>query len=169
MEERRMEPIARIVAVNRSQRRQDPKTDVGAGELRAGHGLVGDAHAGFSEREVSLLALESIQRVNQAHGLDARPGSFAENLTTAGLDLLRLVVGDQLRVGEALLEVVQVGKPADVAHTYSYRGVSVLPKEGIFCRVVRGGVVRAGDPIARVGDAGSGEREVGPGERSSCR
>jgi MOSC domain-containing protein YiiM len=115
---------------------------------------VGDAHAGFSEREVSLLAAESIRRVNQEHRLDARPGSFAENLTTAGLDLLSLAVGDRLQAGEALLEVVQIGKPADVAHTYSYRGVSILPREGIFCRVVAGGVVRAGDPITRVGDQG---------------
>jgi len=139
--------MAQIIAVNSSQRREDPKTDVVAGELRAGHGLVGDAHAGFSEREVSLLALESIRRVNQEHGLDARPGSFAENLTTAGLDLLRLAVGDQLRVGEALLEVVQIGKPADAAHTYHYRGVSILPREGVFCRVMKGGLVRAGDSI----------------------
>jgi len=158
--------MAHIVAVNSSQRRQDPKTDVRAGELRASHGLVGDAHAGLSEREVSLLALESIQRVNQEHGLDARPGSFAENLTTAGLDLLSLAVGDRLRAGDALLEVVQIGKPADVAHTYNYRGVSILPREGVFCRVMVGGVVRAGDPIARVGDAGSGERQAGNEGRS---
>ncbi len=114
--------MAHLVAVCRSDRRTDPKTDVGEGELRAGYGLVGDAHAGQSEREVSLLALESIRRANQEYGIRAGPGSFAENLTTEGLDLLSLRVGDRLRVGPALLEVVQIGKPPDVAHTYNFQG-----------------------------------------------
>lgn len=136
-----------VVAVCRSTRRTDPKVDIGEGELRAGLGLVGDAHAGMSEREVSLLSLESIERANQEHGIHAIPGSFAENLTIQGLDLLSLEVGDRLRVGPALLEVVQIGKPPDVAHTYSFHGVSILPREGIFCRVVEGGRVARGDPV----------------------
>jgi len=139
--------MAHIVAVCRSQRCQDPKMDMGAGELRAGHGLVGDAHAGLSERQVSLLAVESIRRANSEHGIDARPGSFAENLTTEGLDLLSLAIGDRLQAGEAILEVVQIGKPAGAAHTYNYCGVSILPAEGVFCRVVAGDTVRAGDTI----------------------
>lgn len=140
-------PGARVVAVCRSTRRTDPKEDVGEGELRAGYGLVGDAHAGLSEREVSLLALESIERANREHGVGAGPGSFAENLTVQGLNLLSLRVGDRLQVGPALLEVVQIGKPPEVAHTYHFRGVSILPREGIFCRVVKGGRVARGDPI----------------------
>lgn len=150
--------MAHIIAVCRSQCREAPKTDVGAGELRAEHGLVGDAHAGLSEREVSLLAVESIRRANREHGIDARPGSFAENLTTEGLDLLSLAVGDRLQAGEAVLEVVQIGKPPNIAHTYNYRGASILPTEGVFCRVVRGGVVRAGDPLAQVAGSGDGDR-----------
>ncbi len=139
--------MARIVAVCRSQRRSDPKVDVGSGELRAGHGLVGDAHAGRGERQVSLLARESIERANREHAIAASPGSFAENLTTEGLDLLLLRLGDCLQVGEALLEVVQIGKPPDVAHTYHFQGVSILPREGVFCRVLEGGQVRQGDEI----------------------
>lgn len=139
--------MAHIVAVCASQRRTDPKVDLGAGELVAGYGLVGDAHAGVSEREISLLALESIAAANREHGIAAVPGSFAENLTTEGLDLLSLRAGDRLRVGTAELEVVQIGKPLDAAHTYSFQGVSILPHRGVFCRVLRGGRVARGDAI----------------------
>jgi MOSC domain-containing protein YiiM len=142
--------MARIVAVCRSGERTEPKVDIGQGELRKDHGLVGDSHAGLSQRQVSLLALESIERANREHGIEAKPGSFAENLTTQGLDLLSLKVGDRLRVGEALLEVVQIGKPPEVVHTYNFQGVSVLPTEGLFCRVVEGGWVRRGDEIVRL-------------------
>jgi len=142
--------VACIVAVCRSGQRTEPKVDVGRGELRRDHGLVGDSHAGLSRRQVSLLALESIERANREHGIEAGPGSFAENLTTQGLDLLSLKVGDRLRAGEALLEVVQIGKPPDVAHTYNFHGVSLLPTEGVFCRVVAGGWVRRGDEITRI-------------------
>jgi MOSC domain-containing protein YiiM len=140
--------MAHVVAVCQSRQRTDPKMDVGKGELRAGHGLVGDAHAGLSERQVSLLAIESIERANREHGITAVPGSFAENLTTQGLDLGALKVGDRLRAGEAELVVVQLGKPPEVAHTYNYQGVSILPREGVFCRVVRSGRVHRGDEIA---------------------
>jgi len=137
-----------IVAVCASQRRTDPKRDLGEGYLREGHGLVGDAHAGLSEREVSLLAWESIERANEEHRIEASPGDFAENLTTQGIDLLSLPIGTPLRAGEAVLEVVQIGKPPHVAHTYSFQGLSLLPTEGIFCRVIKGGWVRKGDKIA---------------------
>jgi len=142
--------MAHIVAVCRSQRRTDPKEDIGTGELRTGYGLVGDAHAGLSEREVSLLALESIERANREHGIDAGPGSFAENLTTQGIDLLSLRVGDQLRLGPALLGVVQIGKPPSAAHTYNFHGLSLLPTEGVFCRVLEGGWVQGGDALTLV-------------------
>jgi MOSC domain-containing protein YiiM len=151
--------MARVVAVCRSEQRTEPKVDIGRGELRQDYGLVGDSHAGLSQRQVSLLALESIERANQEHGIDAGPGSFAENLTTQNLDLLSLKVGHRLRVGEALLEVVQIGKPPEVSHTYQFHGVSLLPTEGVFCRVVEGGWVCRGDEIAHLsGAAGVDER-----------
>ncbi len=139
--------MARVKSVNMSKSRSDPKVDVGTGELRASYGLVGDAHAGFSEREISVLGMESIEEVNREHGIGAVPGSFAENLTLEGLELMTLHLGDRLRVGPALLEVVQIGKPADAAHTYNFKGVSVLPRKGVFCRVVEGGWVARGDPV----------------------
>jgi len=154
--------MAHVVAVCQSRQRTDPKVDIKEGELRAGHGLVGDAHAGLSERQVSLLAIESIARANNKHGITAVPGSFAENLTTQGLDLGALKAGDRLRAGEAELVVVQLGKPPGVAHTYNYQGVSILPWEGVFCRVARSGWVCRGDEIFVVDpspDATNGNRD----------
>ena len=154
--------MACVFAVCASQERALPTADIGQGELRAGYGLVGDAHAGLGERQVSLLALESIEQANREHGIEARPGSFAENLTTLGLDLLALGVGDRLRVGPALLEVVQIGKPPEAAHTYSFQGVSILPRLGVFCRVLEGGRVARGDAIvAAPGEASISYRAIG--------
>jgi len=141
-----------IVAVCASQRCTDPKRDIGEGYLREGYGLVGDAHAGVSEREVSFLAWESIERLNKEHGIKAAPGDFAENLTTQDIDLVSLPLGARLRAGEAVLEVVQIGKPPHVAHTYNFQGLSILPTEGIFCRVIAGGRVRRGDEIVVLPD-----------------
>lgn len=99
---------------------------------------------------------ESIERLNLAltqaegkeHGIGAGSGDFAENLTTQGIDLVSLPLGARLRTGEAVLEAVQIGKPPDVTHTYNFQGLSILPTEGIFCRVVKSGWVRKGDEIA---------------------
>ncbi|HIC94198.1 MAG TPA: MOSC domain-containing protein [Anaerolineae bacterium] len=142
--------MGQIVAVCASQRRTDPKKDIGEGYLRKDYGLVGDAHAGLSIRQVSLLALEDIEQANREHGISAGPGDFAENITTRGLDLLSLPIGARLRAGEALLEVVQIGKDPSLAHTYSFQGVSILPTRGIFCRVIQGGWVKKGDAIVPV-------------------
>jgi MOSC domain-containing protein YiiM len=142
---------ARIKAVCRSERRTDPKEEVGQGELRAGWGLVGDSHAGPPRPDrwqISLLAWEDIVQANRDHGLDAVPGSFAENLVTEGLETAGLRLGDRLRIGdEVILEVEQFGKPPHVAHTYSFQGQSLLPRQGVFCAVVAGGTVAAGDPV----------------------
>jgi len=140
-----------LIAVCRSEQRSDPKVDVREGELLPGWGLVGDSHAGPvrpGRWEISLLAWENVEQFNRQHDLGAVPGSFAENLTTLGLDTSRLQVGDRLRIGEqVVLGVEQLRKPPEIAHTYSYRGHSLLPTVGVFCRVVVGGVVRAGEPI----------------------
>lgn len=140
-----------LIAVCRSERRSDPKTDVGEGELRPGWGLAGDSHAGPARPgrwEISLLAWENVEQLNWEHDLEAVPGSFAENLTTLALDTSLLRVGDRLRIGEqVVLEIEQLGKPPEIAHTYSFRGHSLLPTVGVFCRVLAGGVVRTGDPI----------------------
>lgn len=139
--------MGRLVAVCKSDSRLEPKVDVGRGELRAGYGLVGDAHAGLSKREVSLLALERIEQANRRFGIGAKPGSFAENLTVAGvrLDILRL--GARICVDSTLLEVVQIGKVPHLAHTYHFQGFSSSPIWGIFCRVIEGGEVVRGDNV----------------------
>ena len=145
---------ARVKAVCRSERRTDPKVDVGRGELRAGWGLVGDSHGGPPQPgrwQVSLLAWEDVAALNGEQGLGAIPGSFAENLSTEGLDTSSLAIGDRLQIGErAVLEVEQLGKPPDIAHTYNFEGYSLLPTRGIFCRVLVGGTVSAGDEIRRL-------------------
>ena len=141
-----MKNRGRVVGVCVSQRRTDPKKNVDRGLLRKGLGLEGDSHAG-TEKEVSLLAIESLHRLNQEAGISAEPGSFAENITTEGMDLTSLTIGSQLQVGEAKLMVVQIGKDPSQSHTYRYQGYSLLPTEGVFCKVIESGKVKKGDFI----------------------
>ena len=137
----------KVIAVCLSTSKGERKTPVAAVELREEHGIVGDAHAGPWHRQVSLLARESIDKM-RALGLDVTTGDFAENLTTEGVDLLTLPIGTRRSVGETELEVTQIGKEC---HTrcaiYHQAGDCVMPKEGIFARVLRGGIVRPGDEI----------------------
>jgi len=137
----------RIVAVCTSKNKGERKTNIGAANLLPGLGLEGDAHAGFAHRQVSLLALESIEKMRQM-GLTVGPGDFAENITTTGLDLPALPIGTRLRIGETVLEVSQIGKEC---HTrcaiYHQAGDCVMPKEGIFAIVLHGGPVSVGDKI----------------------
>jgi MOSC domain-containing protein YiiM len=144
-----MEKSGQVVGVCMSQRKTDPKKNVGKGLLKKGLGLVGDSHAG-SEKEVSLLAIESIQRLCRETGISAGPGSFAENITAEGIDLTSLTIGTHLKVGEAELVVIQIGKDPSQAHTYNYQGYSILPKEGVFCKVIENGGVKIGDSIRMI-------------------
>jgi MOSC domain-containing protein YiiM len=143
--------VGKVVGVCTSQRKTDPKKNVGNGFLRKGLGLVGDSHAG-TEKEVSLLAIESLHKLHRQAGISAEPGSFAENITTEGIDLTSLPPGSQLQVGEAKLKVVQIGKDPSQPHTYHYQGYSLLPTEGVFCKVIESGEVEIGDPIRLVID-----------------
>jgi MOSC domain-containing protein YiiM len=142
--ERRM--VGKVVGVCVSERRNDPKKNVRKGFLQSGLGLVGDSHAG-TEKEVSLLAMESIHRVCQETGIFAEPGSFAENITTEGVNLVSSPIGSTLQIGEAKLMVIQIGKDPSQAHTYNYQGYSILPKEGAFCKVIESGEVKIGNSI----------------------
>ena len=141
----------RIEAVCVSSEKGTRKRNVDRGVLVLGHGLEGDAHAGDWHRQVSLLAIESIDKM-RAKGLDVGPGDFAENLTTRGLDLPSLPIGSLLAVGgqspPPLLEVTQIGKECHTRCAIFYQaGDCVMPREGIFARVLRGGPVAVGDPI----------------------
>lgn len=138
----------RIIAVCTSERKGMRKTNIGRGTLVPGHGLAGDAHAGDWHRQVSLLALESIEKMRRA-GLDVGPGDFAENLTTEGIDLVSLPLGTRLAAGDGvLLEVTQIGKECHSRCAIYYQaGDCVMPREGIFARVLAGGEIASGDPI----------------------
>ncbi len=144
-----MKKAGRVVGVCTSQRRTDPKRNVGGGLLQKGHGLAGDSHAG-TEKEVSLLAVENIQKLCQETGLTAGPGAFAENITTEGIDIVSIPIGSTLQIGEAKLIMIQIGKDPSQAHTYNYQGYSILPKEGVFCKVIESGEVKIGDSIRQI-------------------
>jgi molybdenum cofactor synthesis domain-containing protein len=124
------------------------KRDVGRARLVEGHGLEGDAHAGPWHRQVSLLGEESIERM-RAKGVEVAPGSFAENITTRGVDLCHLPLGTRLDVGsEVVLEITQIGKECHTGcAVFRQVGECVMPREGVFARVVRGGWVARGDEI----------------------
>ncbi|MFZ5597596.1 MAG: MOSC domain-containing protein [Bacillota bacterium] len=149
--------MGKIVAVCTSPKKGMRKKNIGRGLLVEEHGIEGDAHTGNWHRQVSLLAVESIQKMIDA-GLDVGPGDFAENLTTEGIDLVSLPVGTRMRIGpDALVEVTQIGKEC---HTrcaiYRQAGDCVMPREGIFARVLRGGPVAVGHDIEVTGK-GKGE------------
>lgn len=136
-----------LIAVCLSQQTGERKTPVAEVELRENHGVIGDAHAGDWHRQVSLLAKESIDTM-RAQGLDVDHGDFAENLTTEGIDLPQLPLGTRFAIGPCRLELTQIGKEC---HTrcaiYHQAGDCVMPKEGVFARVLCGGIIRPGDPI----------------------
>jgi len=128
-----------VLSINVSQRKGEQKTPVQEAELRAGHGIFGDAHAGDWHRQVSLLADEDVQSM-RGHGVEIGCGDFAENITTQGVDLAALPVGTRLHLGEAVMEVTQIGKEChhDCA-VYRAVGDCVMPRRGIFARVLKGG------------------------------
>jgi len=157
--------MGEIVSVNVSLRKGVPKSPVESAELVAGLGIAGDAHAAPGDRQVSLLMVESIDRQRErmearVHGdsqggetrqpVDLVPGIFAENVTTRGVNLAAVKVGDRLQVGEGvLLRVSRIGKECHTRCAIFYlAGDCVMPVEGIFCEVLQGGTVRPGDPIA---------------------
>lgn len=129
------------------------KKPVGQCEVRENYGLVGDAHADSEHhRQVCLLALESIEKMT-GKGLDVGPGSFAENITTRGIDLLAIPLGARVRVGEAVLEVTQKGKERhEDSPIYRKFGEVITWTEGIFARVLKGAVVKAGDTVEVLGE-----------------
>lgn len=137
-----------IVSIAISKRKGTPKSAVEEASLLVDHGLEGDAHAGPWHRQVSFLAAESIQKL-QTEGLDVTFGGFAENIATAGIDWLKVPVGSQLRLGDsALVEVTQIGKECHKkCAIYYLAGDCIMPKEGVFARVIEGGKIRCGDRI----------------------
>ena len=145
--------VAQVVSVNISEEKGTVKREVPEIRLKLRHGIVGDAHAGDWHRQISLLAEESVDKM-RALLPQLPPGAFAENIDTRGIELKRLPVGTQLRLGEAVVEVTQIGKEChnDCAIKKAV-GRCVMPTEGIFAVVIREGTVRPGDEIRVKGGA----------------
>ena len=147
--------MAKVIAVCRSRKKGTKKKTIDEGTLREDYGLVDDAHADCgTHRQVSLLAIESIDKMKNL-GFDIGPGDFAENLTTEGIGLASLPIGTYVSIGkEAILEITQIGKECHSGCAiFRQIGKYIMPKEGVFARVIHGGPVKAGDPI-RIGKDG---------------
>lgn len=153
MSENKRQAKSVIRAVSISEKKGMKKRNVASVELKENFGIVGDAHSGTKDRQVSLLAIESIKKM-QDKGLKVHPGDFAENITTEGMDLVGLKTGAKLEIGEeALLEISQIGKVCVTRCSIYYQaGDCVMPREGVFARVLKSGAVKPGDEIKVVKD-----------------
>jgi len=143
--------MAKVLAVCTSARKGEQKVAQQEVFLRAEHGIDGDAHAGKWHRQVSLLAKESVNKVQGKISFELFAGAFAENILTEGICLYELPVGTKLKLGEALVEVTQIGKEChNDCVIRKTAGDCVMPREGIFVQVLKEGTVKAGDEIELV-------------------
>lgn len=140
--------VGTILAVCVSKEKGTQKKNVGSARVRAGHGIEDDAHSGPWHRQVSLLAHESIEKMRQK-GIALKHGDFGENIVTQGIDLLTLGIGSTLKLGESVVgEVTQIGKVChDRCAIYHQTGDCIMPREGIFLKILTGGTISAGDDI----------------------
>ncbi|HHV79891.1 MAG TPA: MOSC domain-containing protein [Firmicutes bacterium] len=134
----------KVEAVCISERKGEPKHQVDEALLMPDYGIKGDAHAGPGKRQVSLLGVEDIKAMKEK-GFSVGPGDFAENISISGIDIARLPVGTRLSIGETELEITQIGKECHSGcSVFKKTGECIMPRRGVFARVVRGGVVRKG-------------------------
>jgi MOSC domain-containing protein YiiM len=141
--------MAKVVAVSSSKTKGVRKENIGQAVLKNGYGLEGDAHADSGwHRQVSLLAIESIEKARRM-GYDVHPGDFAENITSQGIELCSLPIGTRLNIGaEIVLEISQIGKECHTGCAiFKQTGKCIMPKEGVFAKVIQGGVINTGDDI----------------------
>ncbi len=145
--------MASVVSLNISEKKGTVKVEVESAEFRVDHGIVGDAHAGDWHRQVSLLGSASVQKMKDLGAEGLENGSFAENITTEGIDLYSLEVGTKFKIGETVQELTQIGKKCHSGCAISVTvGSCIMPKEGIFTKVLKGGVVTKGDKIEILND-----------------
>ncbi|MCB2352677.1 MOSC domain-containing protein [Clostridium estertheticum] len=140
--------MAKVIAVNISEKKGVVKHPIEKGFFKFNYGLEGDAHAGDWHRQVSFLGVESIDKMKAkgAQGLSA--GKFAENITTEGIILYELPIGTKLKIGEVVLEVTQIGKECHAGcEIMKLVGDCIMPREGIFAKVLEAGYIKAGDDI----------------------
>lgn len=148
-----MNKFGKVVAINISEKKGVVKKPIEQGVFIEEHGLEGDAHAGKWHRQVSLLAQESIDKMKKSGVEGLSVGKFAENITTEGLVLYELPVGTRLKIGVTIQEVTQIGKECHGGcEIRRLVGDCVMPREGIFTRVIKGGVIKPGDVIEVLSD-----------------
>ncbi len=142
----------KIVSIAVSRSKGTRKEPVEQAVLVKDHGIEGDAHAGAWHRQVSFLAMESIERA-KASGLTVGFGDFAENIATEGIDWVKTPVGERFKLGgSALVEITQIGKECHKRCAIYYQaGDCIMPREGVFARVLEGGIIRCGDEIVPAG------------------
>lgn len=139
--------MGKVMAINISENKGTQKKNIHSARLIEDFGIENDAHAGNWHRQVSLLSYEKIEEF-KAKGASIQDGSFGENLIISGYDLKTLPIGTQLRCGEVLLEVTQIGKSCHSrCEIYKIMGDCIMPREGIFAKVLHGGVITEGDNI----------------------
>jgi len=145
--------MAKILAINVSDKKGVMKAETSEAVLKEGYGIEGDAHAGPGERQLSLLANESIDKIRDKLQIGLCFGRFAENITTEGIVLSILPIGTQLQMGsDAIIEITKIGKEChNECEIKRLAGDCVMPREGIFGKVIKGGKISKGDPIEIIG------------------
>ena len=137
-----------IHSISISPKRGQLKKEVSEAKIIKNYGIENDGHGGNWNRQITCLNWDSVLKANKEHNLNAGPGDFAENILIEELDLAGLKVGSQLKLGtDVILEVTQIGKedhPSVVSRTF---GISLLPSEGLFCKVIQGGKIKKGDSV----------------------
>lgn len=140
--------MAKVIAISISETKGVPKENIPEGNFIEDFGLEGDAHAGKWHRQVSLLGVESINKMKDIGIEGLCSGKFAENITTEGINLYDLPVGTKLQIGETIQEVTQIGKECHTGCAiFQQIGQCIMPKEGIFTKVIKGGKIKVGDEI----------------------
>lgn len=143
--------VGKVLSINISEKKGTPKTRINPGVLIEDFGFQGDAHAGKWHRQVSLLAKESIDKSKGLPTEGLCHGVFAENITTQGIELYTIPVGTQLKVGECIIEISQIGKEChDGCAIQKLVGKCIMPREGVFAKVIKGGKVFEGDEITEL-------------------
>ena len=142
-----MKKISTVHAIAIGRHKGKPKDEVQEAYLRKDHGIDGDCHAGPGHRQISLLAWEDVALLKRK-GINARPGDFAENLTIRGVDFSDIDVGSRMWIGNALIEVTEIGKSEWKEGDYSFQGVALVARSGLFARVIEGSWIRPGVSIA---------------------
>jgi MOSC domain-containing protein YiiM len=141
--------VGKVVAISISRKKGIPKSNISSAKLIENHGIDGDAHAGIWKRQVSFLAIESVEKMRERGLPNLRPGAFAENLTTEFLNLPNFSVGTRIRIGkQSELEITQIGKEChDKCAIYFEVGDCVMPREGVFAKVIKSGEIKLNDEI----------------------